>query len=133
MIFGVKIEEEKNNVKFYEHKLQKQTERNTFGWSKEENLRYAHFLKENLPLFKTQKKRRSLKVYKLISETVKSRTLIQCKSHHQKMLLKYGGNHRIIKKILGQEVFVKQEPEENSYSMLDIKSQLTQSSMKQYQ
>lgn len=104
MIWLVKLEDLYINVKLEEFEPEQKVEKNamnTFNWTQEENFKYAYFLKENLHLFKSEKKRRALKVFKLVSEAVKTRTYVQCKSHHQKMLLKYGGNHRIIKKILG--------------------------------
>lgn len=47
------------------------------------------FLKENKQMFMNKESRRSNKVFRLLSKRIKSRTIHQVKSHHQKMLKKY--------------------------------------------
>jgi hypothetical protein len=56
-------------------------------WTLQENLKYVEFVQENMGLFDSSKEnRRTIKINKLISQYVKTRSPDQCRSHHQKML-----------------------------------------------
>lgn len=53
MIYKVEFEYQDNNIKFEAFEPEEESRKNTFGWTEEENLKYAYFIKENLHLFKT--------------------------------------------------------------------------------
>ena len=73
-------------------------------WTLEENYLYAAFLEENMDEFMTLKKRRSPKFFKKMSEHLGGgRTNGQCRSHHQKMIIRYDSIERIIKKFKERE------------------------------
>lgn len=61
-------------------------------------MEYVDFLEENKYMFLNKESRRSNKVFRLISEKIRTRTIHQVKSHHQKMLKK----HKNIEGIIGQ-------------------------------
>lgn len=52
-----------------------------------ENLRYIQFLKKNARLFDLPLvKRKAMKINQRMSRAVKTRSSLQCQSHHQKMM-----------------------------------------------
>jgi hypothetical protein len=56
-------------------------------WTLQENMKYVRFLQENRELFtSTKENRRLLKINKLISQSIGTRSPDQCRSHHQKMV-----------------------------------------------
>ena len=62
-----------------------------YHWSDVEHHRYLVFLSKNAHLFElslAQRKRK--KVHQLMSNHVKARDAFQCRSHHQKMLSRFG-------------------------------------------
>lgn len=65
-------------------------DRNQFNrsfWNHKENMVYLHFLREFGNLFESDwHRRKSLKINVLMSEHVKTRSPLQCRSHHQKMM-----------------------------------------------
>lgn len=62
-------------------------------WSEEENQLYVDFIKRNLLDFDTPKGRMPNKLFKRMSVALKGeRTNQQCRTHHQKMLLKFSTN-----------------------------------------
>lgn len=68
-------------------------------WSCQENQAYVSFLKENSNQFVSYLEKKRARTFILMSQTVKTRTSYQCKSHHQKMIQKYGGIQEIIMQI----------------------------------
>lgn len=58
------------------------------------------FLQENIELFASKESRKSKRVFRLLSQKIKSRTIDQVKSHHQKMLLKFKSVEGIIELLL---------------------------------
>lgn len=58
-------------------------------WTYEENAGYLRFLEANCELFRCYRKRRHFKVFCLLSKEIRTRTINQIKSHHQKMLKKH--------------------------------------------
>jgi hypothetical protein len=61
----------------------------TGGWSARENQVYLQFMVENAQDFLTEKSRRKTKVFFRLSKILRKRTPDQCRSHHQKLQLKY--------------------------------------------
>lgn len=59
------------------------------GWSSRENTIYLHFMRHNLDDFRTEKSRRTTKVFFRLSKILKKRTPDQCRSHHQKLQMKH--------------------------------------------
>ena len=79
-------------------------------WNYQENQIYLQFMIENINDFLTEKSRRKTKVFFRLSKILKKRTPDQCRSHHQKLQLKYkddlysiiGEVHKKIKKSIAQ-------------------------------
>lgn len=70
------------------HHAERKTAKRTHGrWSEEEQRKYEEFVRMHPQLF-TKQASKGFKAFKRMSEVIKSRTAIQCRSHHQKMLLK---------------------------------------------
>ena len=68
-----------------------------FGWTPLENKRYQEFLSQNQSLFcLSLEEKKRLAIHSQMSQTIKSRTSLQCRSHHQKMIKKYGSVDKII-------------------------------------
>ena len=68
-----------------------------YRWTYTQQQRYIKFLQLNHHLFDLSlEERRSLKVNKLMSHFVKTRDCLQCRSHHQKMIQKFGSIQGII-------------------------------------
>ena len=61
----------------------------TGGWSPNENQTYLQFMLENTEDFLSEKTRRKKKVFYRLSKILKKRTPDQCRSHHQKLQLRY--------------------------------------------
>lgn len=59
------------------------------GWSSRENTIYLHFMRHNIEDFRTEKTRRTTKVFFRLSKILKKRTPDQCRSHHQKLQMKH--------------------------------------------
>jgi hypothetical protein len=55
-------------------------------WSDTENKRYLDFVVREQDKFRTEYRRRTSKVFKLLAEAVQTRDQDQCKSHHQKLM-----------------------------------------------
>ena len=67
-------------------------------WLPEENAKYAKYLEENEGEFEITKSRRTLNFFiKMAEELGLGKNNLQCRSHHQKMLKKYGSVEGIIK------------------------------------
>jgi hypothetical protein len=66
-------------------------------WKLHENQKYVCFLRENMELFeKNREDKRLMKINILMSNHVRSKNSIQCRSHHQKMLAHYKTIQNII-------------------------------------
>lgn len=50
-------------------------------------------------MFKTEKRRREFKVFKMLSQYLGTKTQAQCKSHHQKMIKRYSTLNNIIDRV----------------------------------
>lgn len=73
-----------------------------YYWTDTENKRYANFLVEFGYMFAmTTRERRQKKINLLMSRRVRTRNPVQCHSHHQKMVKKYGCLSEIIKNLQG--------------------------------
>lgn len=70
----------------------KRTNKQKYHWKESENKKYFKFLSKYRTLFDLpSEEKKKIGIYRLMSEFVKSRDLLQCQSHHQKILKKYGG------------------------------------------
>lgn len=70
----------------------KRTNKQKYHWKASENKKYFKFLQKYRTLFDLpSEEKKKIGIYRLMSEFVKSRDLLQCQSHHQKALKKYGG------------------------------------------
>ena len=68
-----------------------------YHWGKVEQKRYVDFLLENLSFFElSANDRRMIGINSKMSKTIKTRDTNQCRSHHQKMLVKFETVERII-------------------------------------
>lgn len=80
-------------------------------WNYQENQVYLQFMIDNTADFLSERTRRKTKVFYRLSKILKKRTPDQCRSHHQKLQLKYkddlfsiiGEVHRKIQKSIAQE------------------------------
>lgn len=61
-------------------------------WKYYENQLYLQFIVDNFQDFTTEQLRRRTKVFYRLSKILKKRTPDQCRSHHQKLQLKYNNN-----------------------------------------
>jgi len=52
-------------------------------------MRYIVALRKNIKLMRSHKSRKVNKVFKMMSDMIKSRSSVQVKSHHQKLEKKY--------------------------------------------
>jgi hypothetical protein len=69
----------------------------SYQWNETEKLRYLMFLSQKRSLFALPLKQRKRKrIHYLLSKMVKTRSAIQCRSHHQKMLSKFGSIAEIL-------------------------------------
>lgn len=68
----------------------------TGEWTQKENAIYVRFLENNLPLFESEFVRRSTKVFRKMSALLRRRDSEQCRSHHQKLAIKYNRNIKSI-------------------------------------
>jgi len=59
------------------------------SWSLDENRLYLKFMLDNRIDFETEKNRRRTKVFYRLSKVLRKRTPDQCRSHHQKLQIKY--------------------------------------------
>ena len=99
---NVKIEEaeiDPNIISGKEHEEKKKRTRRLYPshWTFTEQQKYWTFLTNNPHLFEMSlKEKKGGKLYKKVSNFIKTRTAIQCKSHHQKMILKFGSIKEIV-------------------------------------
>lgn len=70
---------------------------NPFSWKSAESKKYISFLKKNSHLMSLPvEERKRIRINVIMSQYVKSKNPEQCRSHHQKMVLKYGSIQGII-------------------------------------
>lgn len=74
----------------------KAKKREFYRWSYKENRVYAKFLHKFKDDFVDEWTRRSTRVFKRLQKLLPSKTISQCKSHHQKMLASNGSIEKII-------------------------------------
>ena len=65
-------------------------------WTLLENKRYLDFVRENIHLLEKDNLSKGEKIFKKMSVCIESRSHTQCRSHHQKLLLKYKNISSII-------------------------------------
>ena len=71
-------------------KFNKKKGKGKYHWGKVEQKRYVDFLLENLSFFElSANDRRVMGVNSRMSKIIKTRDTNQCRSHHQKMLIKF--------------------------------------------
>ena len=58
-------------------------------WTPREESQYIEYLKSNMPMVASPEFRKNARIFKKISTILGSRTPIQVKTHHQKMIAKY--------------------------------------------
>ena len=70
-----------------------------YHWSIKQSLKYLLFLRKNQTLFELPLKyRKTQGIMVQISRYLKSKTSDQCRSHHQKMMVRYGSLDNLIRK-----------------------------------
>ena len=78
---------------------------------------YAQFLSNNQEEFDSSKERRSMKFFTLMAEELAiGKNNLQCRSHHQKMLKKFGSVEMIISSCLNSGLETKKEEIEKTKS-----------------
>ena len=65
-------------------------------WNLNETIKYIEFVKVNIEKLENEEVRRKERVFSLMAAKIRSRSGIQCRSHHQKMTQVYGGPLEII-------------------------------------
>ena len=58
-------------------------------WTEEERNRYVLYVSNNLDVFQNSLQRRNRKIFEGMSKRIRTRNPNQCRSHHQKMMIKY--------------------------------------------
>lgn len=74
------------------------------AWTKSENTAYGIFLSSHIEMIEGKETGRLWDVFKEMSQIVKTRNMMQCKSHHQKLCKKYGGVSQIIDELKNQGI-----------------------------
>ena len=59
-------------------------------WNLNETIKYINFIKKNFIKFETEESRRTSRIFCLMTREIRSRSSVQCRSHHQKMVHTYG-------------------------------------------
>jgi hypothetical protein len=71
-----------------------------YNWTDLENNRYMQALKQYASILcLSPQERRVKKVNLLLSRKVRTRSPLQCHSHHQKMMAKYGSLEKVISQL----------------------------------
>ncbi len=63
--------------------------KNHHKWSPEENIKYIRFLIKNKQKFFDSDKTKRYRIFNKMAIYLRTRNATQCRTHHQKMLLKY--------------------------------------------
>ena len=78
-------------------------------WTDEENMLYAKFLLDNIDEFSGDDRRRSMKFFSRMAECMLfPKNNLQCRSHHQKMMIKYKTVEKIIEVFLPKAVKIEE-------------------------
>lgn len=79
------------------------------SWTKEEQVAYFKFIKENIEIMRAPKLRKRFRIFKRMSDIIKTRGTVQCKSHHQKMMI---SNQKTLEKLIayGETFFLNDPP-----------------------
>lgn len=87
-----------------------------FRWTEEENLIYVNFLEKHQDEFASDSKRRSSKFFKKMADQLQiGKSNLQCRSHHQKMVNRYGSVQQLLQAFsAGEEVKCEVKKEEPS-------------------
>lgn len=64
----------------------------TGEWTEKENQIYINFLEKHRKMFESEFLRRSTKVFRKMSSLLRRRDSEQCRSHHQKLIIKFKGD-----------------------------------------
>ncbi len=65
-------------------------ERRNGIWTLAETRRYIEFLRGHVDEFRDKQSRRNQKIFVFMAKIIKTRSPIQCRSHHQKMINRHG-------------------------------------------
>jgi hypothetical protein len=65
-------------------------------WNLVETIKYIEFAKQNMDKLLTEESRRESKVFCLMAKEIRTRSSVQCRSHHQKMVQTHRELHTII-------------------------------------
>ena len=69
------------------------------SWTTDETRLYMNFLDHYHKKFGCEEKRRKCTIFNRLSKAINTRTPDQCRSHHQKMQLKYGSIDNIVESL----------------------------------
>ena len=73
-------------------------------WSAWENYVYLRFMGDNHNQFLTERERRRCKVFFRLAKILKKRTPDQCRSHHQKLQIKFKDNLKTIMGVVQRKI-----------------------------
>lgn len=106
------LQKEESDPLNQDHSLQEEYPQETGHvsgkWSDEENIKFVTYLTIKSQAMKSKEKRKSLKIFKQLSEYIVPRTPQQCRSHFQKMMKNYKTLpklRRYLKQSIGEEVY----------------------------
>lgn len=68
-------------------------------WTIDEHRGYLNFFRENMDFSRSHEKRKFDRIFVSMKKYVPSRTHVQIKSHHQKMLVKFGSIETVLDKL----------------------------------
>ena len=69
-------------------------------WTLKENTKYAHFLMKFAKDMDSEAARRALHLFKIMAKGIYRRSAEQCRTHHQKMVKRYGSIENIVHNLL---------------------------------
>lgn len=89
----------------------KQRKVNSGTWRLKQTINYIKFLEDNSQELRAIRSGEKTKIYSKMADCIKSRTALQCRSHHQKMMKTHGSIDYIIQYYSGVVIpyFTKQE------------------------
>ncbi|CAD8184342.1 unnamed protein product [Paramecium pentaurelia] len=103
---------------------------NTGHWSAQEHQVYLNFLQQHREVMESSELKKTNKIFKLMSDIIKSRSPSQCRSHHQKFnpYSKYLINNNIVRrKMKEQQKDTQQQQQQQQISENDNNNQQQQS------
>ena len=83
------IKAERQEKSSIEDSPSRKTERNKNSWTMEEHLQYIEFFRQNSYFSNSKILRKAEKIFNQMTKIIPTRTSVQIKSHHQKLLVKY--------------------------------------------